>query len=150
MKKFKFGLDTVLSYKQQVLDALQGEHAAILARVHRQETLVEECWQRYRAYNEDYRDRAREGLAITEAMICEAGLRAMEREIQQETAKLQALREAAEKKREEVVEARKETSSIEKLREKKRADYNKALAKSEEQAIEEFVSMTRVIQAAGA
>ena len=136
MKKFKFGLDTVLSYKQQVLDALQGEHAAILARVHRQETLVEECWQRYRAYNEDYRDRAREGLAITE--------------IQQETAKLQALREAAEKKREEVVEARKETSSIEKLREKKRADYNKALAKSEEQAIEEFVSMTRVIQAAGA
>ena len=74
----------------------------------------------------------------------------MEREIQQETAKLQALREAAEKKREEVVEARKETSSIEKLREKKRADYNKALAKSEEQAIEEFVSMTRVIQAAGA
>lgn len=150
MKKFKFGLDTVLSYKQQVLDALQGEHAAILAQVHRQEDFLEECWQNYRAYNEDYRSRAREGLAITEAMICEAELRAMERQIQQETAKLEALREAAEKKREEVVEARKETSSIEKLREKKRADYDKAVAKSEEQAIEEFVSMTRAVQAAGA
>ena len=28
MKKFKFALDSVLSYKQQVLDALKGEHAA--------------------------------------------------------------------------------------------------------------------------
>ena len=31
MKKFKFSLDSVLSYKQQVLDALQGEHDDILA-----------------------------------------------------------------------------------------------------------------------
>ena len=40
MKKFKFALDTVLSYKQQVLDALQGEHAEILARVRNQEELL--------------------------------------------------------------------------------------------------------------
>ena len=150
MKKFKFSLDTVLSYKQQVLDALQGEHAALMAKVHQQEDWVEDCWRRYRECNEDYRQRARTGLAVTEAMIYESRLRASEREIQQETEKLEALREAAEKKREEVVEARKETSSIEKLREKKQTAYNKAVAKSEEQAIEEFVSMTRVVRAAGA
>lgn len=150
MKKFRFSLDTVLSYKQQVLDALRGEHAAILQKVHQQEDRLEDCWQRYRSYNEEYRRRAEEGLAITEAMIYEAGLRASEREIQQETEKLEALREAAEKKRAEVVEARKETSSMEKLREKKRTDYDKAVAKSEEQAIDEFVSMTRVLQSAGA
>ena len=33
MKKFKFALDTVLSYKKQVLDALRGEHAEALAKV---------------------------------------------------------------------------------------------------------------------
>lgn len=150
MKKFKFSLDTVLAYKQQVLDALQGEHAVLLQKAHRQEEWLEGCWQRYRDYNEDYRRRSEEGMPITEAMICESSLRSMEREIQQETEKLEALREAAERKREEVVEARKETSSIEKLREKKLGDYEKAVAKSEEQAIEEFVSMTRVTHAAGA
>ena len=89
-------------------------------------------------------------MAVTEAMICESSLRAMEREIQQETEKLEALREAAERKREEVVEARKETSSIEKLKERKLNDYEKAVSKSEEQAIEEFVSMTRTLARAGA
>lgn len=150
MKKFRFSLDTVLSYKQQVLDALQGEHAVLLQKVHQQEDIVEDCWRRYRECNEDYHRRAETGLAITEAMFCEASLRASEREIQQETEKLEALREAAERKRVEVVEARKETSSIEKLREKKQTDYDKAVAKSEEQAIDEFVSMTRVLQSAGA
>ena len=36
MKKFRFSLETVLDYKQQVLDALQAEHGAILARVQAQ------------------------------------------------------------------------------------------------------------------
>ena len=48
MKKFKFALDSVLSYKQQVLDALKGEHAAILAQVREQEEAVEAAWQRDR------------------------------------------------------------------------------------------------------
>ena len=64
-------------------------------------------------------------------------------EIQRETLRLEALREAEEKKREEVVEAKKETSSIEKLKERKLEDYNKAVLKSDEQFIEEFVSSTR-------
>ena len=41
MKKFKFSLDSVLSYKQQVLDALQGEHAALLAQVRAQEEVLD-------------------------------------------------------------------------------------------------------------
>ena len=48
MKKFKFSLDSVLSYKQQVLDALKGEHAAILAEVRAQEDVVEAAWRAYR------------------------------------------------------------------------------------------------------
>ena len=44
MKKFKFSLDTVLDYKQQVLDALRGEHAVILAQVRAQEEVLEAVW----------------------------------------------------------------------------------------------------------
>lgn len=144
MKKFKFSLDTVLSYKQQVLEALQGEHALALAAVREQEALLERLWQQYRDYNAEYRRRAEEGLLLTEALMYQNGLRAAEREIQLETARLEELRAEEEKRREKVVEAKKDTSSIEKLKEKKLDDYHKAEAKSEEAFIEEFVSTMRV------
>lgn len=148
MKKFRFSLDTVLAYKQQIQDILQGEHAEILARLRAQESLLEELWQRYRDYGGEYRERCESGLAMTEVLIYQSGLRAMEREIQQETERLEELRAREEKKRGEVVEAKRETSSIEKLKEKKLQDYQKALQKSEEAFIEEFVSTERVRAAA--
>ena len=46
-----------------------------------------------------------------------------------------------------MVEAKKETASIEKLREKKLSGYNKALQKSEEAMIDEFVSTKRAMEA---
>lgn len=144
MKKFKFSLDTVLSYKQQVLEALQGEHALALAAVREQEALLEQLWQTYRDYNAEYRRRAEEGLALTEALMYQSGLRAAEQEIQRQTEYLEELRAVEEEKREKVVEAKKDTSSIEKLREKKLDAYHKAEAKSEEAFIEEFVSTMRI------
>lgn len=144
MKKFRFSLDTVLAYKQQILDALRGEHAEILADLHAQENIVESLWRRYRDYNQEYQERARIGMILTDAILYQNGLRALEREIQRETEKLEALQEQEEVKRNEVVEARKETASIEKLREKKVDAYQKELAKSEELLIEEFVSTARV------
>lgn len=143
MKKFKFSLDTVLSYKQQVLEALQGEHALALAAVREQEALLENLWGQYRDYNAEYRRRAEEGLPLTEALMYQNGLRAAEQEIQRETKRLEELEAEAEKRREAMVEAKKETSSIEKLKEKKLEAYHKEEAKSEELFIEEFVSSTR-------
>ena len=144
MKKFKFSLDTVLSYKQQVLEALQGEHALALGAVRAQEELLEDLWQGYRDYNAEYRQRAEEGLPLTEALMYQNGLRAAEQEIQRETRRLEELQVEEEKKREAVVEAKKDTSSIEKLKEKKLDAYRRAEAKSEETFIEEFVSTMRV------
>ena len=40
MKKFRFSLETVLDYKQQVLDALRIEHAAAQAKARAQEELL--------------------------------------------------------------------------------------------------------------
>lgn len=150
MKKFKFSLDTVLSYKQQVLGVLQGEHAEAVGRVRAQEAVLESLWQEYRDCNEEYRRRAAEGLPITEALMYQSALRASELEIQTETRRLQELEAEAEKRREAMVEAKKETSSIEKLREKKLDAYHKAEAKSEELFIEEFVSAARANAQIGA
>lgn len=148
MKKFKFSLDTVLSYKDQILDALRIEHGVILAEIRAQEEVLEAAWRRYRDYDEEFREQKLNGITALNAMMYEAGLRAQELEIKRETEKLDALRVKEEKKREEVVEAKKETASLEKLREHKLDNYNKAIQKSEEQMIEEYVSTQRSMTSA--
>ena len=150
MKKFKFSLDSVLSYKQQVLDALKGEHAAILAGVRAQEDVLEAAWQEYRDCNEEYSQRKAQGMTIADAMVYQNGLRVLERNIQRETEKLEELRKKEEKKRQEVVDAKIDTSSIEKLREHKLDDYHKAVQKAEESLIDEFVSSARARASIGA
>lgn len=150
MKKFKFSLDTVLSYKEQVLDALKGEHAAILVKVREQEDYLEELWNKYRGYNAEYSQRKLEGMTILDATIYQSGLRHMEDVIQQETERLETLRKEEEAKRQEVVEAKKETASLDKLKDKKLDLYNKSVQKAEENLIDEFVSSARSRSGAGA
>lgn len=150
MKKFRFSLETVLEYKQQVLESLQAEHGAILARIREQEAYIEGIEAAYRHLNGEFNRRKSEGISILDAMKYEQYLRAREREIEEAYSALRDLQEQEEAKRNQVVEAKKETSSIEKLREKKLEVYNKAVQKSEEALIDEFVTTKRVMEAQSA
>ena len=149
MKKFRFSLETVLDYKNQALDALRAEHGAILAQVRAQEEVVDGLEAEYRQVDEEFTRRKLEGLTVLEALNYEQYLRSLEREIQMEYRKLTKLRHQEEQKRSQVVEARKETATIEKLREHKLDSYRKAEQKAEEQRIEEFVSTARAMAAMG-
>jgi flagellar FliJ protein len=143
MKKFRFPLENVLGYKNQVLDALQGEHALLVARVREQEEVVNGLQREYQAYCDEYREKKSTGITIVDAMGYENGLRVMEAQIQKETQILEEKKAEAEKKRAEVVAARQEAASIQKLKDKKLMDYQKSAQKDQEQQIEEFVSSTR-------
>ena len=83
MKKFRFSLETVLDYKQEVLSALQTEHATVLARVHAQEELLEELENYYRELDAEFTERKLEGITILDAMQYEQYLRATERQIEE-------------------------------------------------------------------
>ena len=85
-----------------------------------------------------------------DALKYEQYLRAMERQIEEARQFLAELQKQEEAKRREVVEAKKDTSSIEKLREKKLEVYNKAVQKSEENLIDEFVTTKRIMEAQSA
>ena len=149
MKKFQFSLDTVLDYKQQVLTSLQSEHGAILLRVRQQEEVLEQTEHAHREPNEEFTRRRAEGISIKDALMLESGLRVLERDIDREAQKLLALQKQEEKKRDEVIEAKKETSSLEMLRDKKLEQYRKEEAKQDELFIEEIVTTARVMAAAG-
>lgn len=135
-----------MDYKQQVLDALTAEYGAAMALVMEQERVVDGCHRRYSDTNEEFRERKLTGLTVAEAMGYQVGLQVLEKEIQREAERLEALRRQAEAKRLEMVEAKKDTASLEKLKEKKLDGYNKALQKSEEQFIDELVSSSWAVE----
>lgn len=140
MKRFRFPLNTVMDYKQQVLDALTTEYGTITAQVLAQEAVVERCTLKYADTNEEFCAKKCTGITVAEAMTYQMGLQVLEREIEYEEERLKTLRAQAEHKRLQMVEAKRDTASLEMLKEKKLGDYNKAVLKSEEQFIDELVS----------
>lgn len=140
MKKFSFPLDKVLDYKQQIVESLQGEHAAALAEVRKQEELIESLEQRYEDCNIELKEQQRLGITVKQIFTYENYMEVLTYQIKKEKEALVLLKKKAEIKRQQVVEARKESSSIEKLKEKKIESYNKEIQKEQEQLIEEFVS----------
>ena len=135
MKRFQFSLNTVLSYKQQVLEELQNEHGQLLYQVRQQELVLQAAEERYRGLNLEFRQ--------AEALRYESGLRFLEDEIQREAKRLREYEAAAEEKRRQVVAARQDTASLEKLKDKKWEDYQKQVQKGEELLIEELVTAAR-------
>lgn len=145
MKKFFFSLDTVLSYKQQVLDSLKAEHARILMKVRECEDAIEKLESEHRQCVLEFRECRMNGMKISDIHTYENYLEALGIKIRRKYEELAKLKEKEEAKRNEVVEAKKETSSIDKLKEKKFKEYEKAVQKEEEQFIEEFVATKRAM-----
>lgn len=143
MKKFSFSLENVLRYKNQLLDGLKAERAALMMRVNRQEAKIENMKQQYRETNARYCEKKEQGFTTREAYEYDAYFRSMERTIHHEEELLVVYRKEEEAKRDEMIKARQESMSIEKLREKERENYDKMVQKHEEQFIEEFVSNSR-------
>ena len=140
MKKFTFGLDTVLDYKNQVLSSLKLEHGKIIAELNQQEAILEDLKNQYYSYVKDFNEKKVTGMTVIEARAFEMYIKQIDDQIKFQNQKIAQIRKLEEKKRQEVVESRKEAAAIEKLKEKKIEQYNKDVKKKEEQFIEEFVS----------
>ncbi len=140
MKKFTFGLDTVLDYKNQVLSSLKLEHGKIIAELNQQEAILEDLKNQYYNYVREFNEKKVTGMTVIEARAFEMYIKQIDDQIKFQNQKIAQIRKLEEKKRQEVVESRKEAAAIEKLKEKKIEQYNKDVKKKEEQFIEEFVS----------
>lgn len=143
MKKFRFGLDSVLDYRRQVLDGCQGEYARAMDQVRRQEARKADAEERYRLFNQEFREAAAVGITAADALSYEGGLRFLEREIARESQRLEEYRRIAEEKRQQMMQAHIDKAVLERLREKKWQDYNKEVQKSDELFIDELVCAAR-------
>ena len=97
---------------------------------------------------DSFEEKKLQGIGINEMQVFDRFLISLRKKIQRERERLAEIRIREEKKREEVIEARKETASITKLKEKKLDQYNKEVQKEEEHFIDEFVSNKRAVERA--
>ncbi|MBE5982609.1 MAG: flagellar export protein FliJ [Paenibacillaceae bacterium] len=146
MKKFNFPLNTVLNYKDQVLENLKTEHAQILADIAQQERRIEELMEKSQSAAIRYREDTQCGVTVNIMREYERYITFIQQRIVAEQGILLKLKKKEEQKRAEVIEAKKEKASIDKLKEKKLDQYNKEVLKSEELFIEEFVSNTMSVR----
>lgn len=144
MKKFQFGLDSVLGYRQQVLEGRQNEYARTLQNVARQQDRVDDAQARYQDLNRRFREEAAQGITASDAMGFEMGLQVLEMEITRETNRLQELQAEAEQQRAKVLQAHQDAAILERLKEKQKDAYRKELQKQDERFIDELVSAVRV------
>ncbi|MTK08052.1 flagellar FliJ protein [Lacrimispora xylanisolvens] len=146
MKKFNFPLNTVLNYKDQVLENLKTEHSKILADIAQQERRIEELMEKSQSAAVRYREDTQCGVTVNIMREYERYITFIQQRIVAEQGVLLKLKKKEEQKRAEVIEAKKEKASIDKLKEKKLDQYNKEVLKSEELFIEEFVSNTMSVR----
>ena len=144
MKKFQFGLDRVLDYRQRILEGRQNEYATATRRVQEQQAKLDAVQERYQSLNNRFREEAAAGITIADAMSYENGLRVLEREIARETQTLQRLEQEAKEKRQRMLQAYMDAAVLERLKEKQRDAYEKEVQKRDEQFIEELVSAARL------
>lgn len=140
LKKFQFSLETMLVYKQQMLESLQQEYATAQGFVVEQERVIQTIEDEYDTYNEEFRVQKETGMNMIDAMRFEGGLRALEMDLKKQMVVLKKLEAKAEEKRMEMIQAKQETSSAEKLKEKKLESYNQVIQKNEEAMIDELVA----------
>ena len=143
MKRFRFQLEPVLDFKQQSLDALLVELNTMQALVAQQERARDEANRTLAEYDAAAAKRREEGMTILEAMECEVSQRVLLQRAQREEEKLKLVRHQAELKRAEVVEARKETHSLERLKDIRRSEYDFAVAKAEEKSLDDLTAARR-------
>ncbi len=137
MKRFKYSLETVLDYKNQVLDNLKQEHAEITRSVNEKREEIHHLEKTMDDYQAGFDETKSAGAPIESFRLYNICIERMGKIIEEEKERLVFLEEKQEKKKVEVVEAKVDTSKFEKLKGKKLQEYRKAEMKEEEAFAEE-------------
>ncbi|MBN7773768.1 flagellar export protein FliJ [Clostridium aminobutyricum] len=140
MAKFKFSLKSVEKYRNITLDEAKGKYAKAVADVNTQNELIAKVVAELTEVNHELNRRNSEGITILEYQGYKRYIKILETRIQEEEEKLYGLRNIEHRRHREMIVAKTDVMSIEKLREKNFEEFTKEETKKEELAIDEFVS----------
>ena len=139
MKKFKFSLDKLLNYKEQILDKEKNELSALRQKKQTAEEELVEVKEHLKVSNQNYIEKSQAGMSSQDMVISKRYLNSLTDRIFQLDKIIKIYEEKIQKQLIVVIEATKEVNTIQKLEEKQLEEYNTAVRKADENFIQEFV-----------
>lgn len=140
MAKFKFSLKSVEKYRNIILDEAKGRYAKAVADSEKQLERIDNLKHELSIQNEELNLRNSQGISILELQGYKTYMKILENNIKDEEYKLKTLRKIEQKRRFEMIAAKTDAMSIEKLKEKRWEEYLKEEEKRQQDATLEFVS----------
>ena len=140
MAKFKFSLKSVEKYRNVLLDEAKGRYAKAVADSERQVERIDNLKNELNIQNEELNLKNSQGISILELQGYKTYMKILENNIKDEEYKLKMLRKIEQKRRFEMIAAKTDAMSIEKLKEKRWEEYLKEEEKRQQESTLEFVS----------
>ena len=113
-----------------------------MQNVNKKQEQIRSLKQELTGYESEFDEVKVAGATIENYRLFDMCIGRMEQIIDEEKERLQVLRRQEDAKKQEVIEAKVDTSRYEKLKDRKLREYQKAVAKADEIFVEEFVSGT--------
>ncbi|ERI74085.1 flagellar export protein FliJ [[Clostridium] symbiosum ATCC 14940] len=143
MRRFHFQLEKVLDYKSQILDNLVGEEAAIMAKIREKEEILAGLDKEYEDCCKILNEKQKNGMDAMSMHIYENYLDTLGFRIRNARQDLELLQRQEEIKRQQLLEVKKESTSLEKLKGRRLEEYQIGFQKQMEKEIEEYISNNR-------
>ena len=143
MRRFHFQLEKVLDYKSQILDNLVGEEAAIMAKIREKEEILAGLDKEYEDCCKILNEKQKIGMDAMSMHIYENYLDTLGFRIRNARQDLELLQRQEEIKRQQLLEVKKESTSLEKLKGRRLEEYQIGFQKQMEKEIEEYISNNR-------
>ncbi len=140
MKKFQYNLQSVLEYKQRILDDLKEQYAVRMKFVDEKKLEIENLRKKANDLTVEFDEIKKSGAAIEKFLMYSSMIDNLDKQVELEKETLKILQANADKKKEEVIAANIDVNKFEKLKEKKAEAYKAMEQKDQEAFIDEFVT----------
>lgn len=139
MKKFKFSLERMREYKNQILDREKGVLKALQQKKNEIDLKLQEVEQFRQEKSQELLEKQMRGIAKQEMDIYNLYIENARLQIKQLQAEQRIAETEVERQLQVVITASQEVSGLDRLEEKQLAAYKHTVAKAEEQTIEELM-----------
>ena len=140
MKKFKFSLDKMRNYRDQLLDEEKNRLAQLKQIQFGIEQKIHELEFSFYELSQEMKTEQEKGTYISKLRTYDSQLTNVRHQLNQLSLDLSKAQENVDRQMTVVVSASQEVSKLDKLEEKQLEEYQKDVAKAEEALIDEFVS----------
>ena len=113
MKRFKYSLENVLHYKEQILDSIKAEHGTLLAQIRKKEAEIQELENKLVSAQNKMDDLKKQDVQIKDICLYGMYISEMENQIRKKQEQLKLLQQQEEKKKVQVIAAKIDTSRCE-------------------------------------